>query len=62
MRILVVEDDFNMNEIIVKKLRAKGYVVDPFYDGRSALEHLSSVDYDVTVMDIMMPGMDGSRW
>ena len=59
MRILVAEDDVDLNEIIVKKLKAEGYAVDPCYDGRLALDLLTSADYDVAVMDIMMPVMDG---
>ena len=59
MRILVVEDDIDLNNIIVKKLSAEGYAVDSCFHGRDALEYLASVAYDAAVMDIMMPEMDG---
>lgn len=59
MRILIAEDDSDLNEIIVKKLRAEGYAVDSCINGREALDYLGSADYDVAVLDIMMPEMDG---
>ncbi len=59
MRILIVEDDTDLNEIIVKKLNAEGYAADSCSNGREALDYLESVAYDVAVMDIMMPEMDG---
>lgn len=59
MRILVAEDDIDLNEIIVKKLRAEGYAVDSCYTGLEVLDYLNSVQYDVAVLDIMMPEMDG---
>jgi len=59
MRILVAEDDTDLNEIIVKKLRAEGYAVDSSANGQEALEYLGSVQYDAAVLDIMMPEMDG---
>ena len=59
MRILVAEDDLDLNEIIVKKLKAEGYAVDHCFHGRDALDHLESVSYDVAVLDVMMPEMDG---
>lgn len=59
MRILVAEDDIDLNEIIVKKLRAEGYAVDGCLNGQEALDYLDSVQYDIAVLDIMMPEMDG---
>jgi len=59
MRILVAEDDTDLNEIIVKKLRAEGYAVDSCVNGQEALEYLDSAAYDAVVLDIMMPEMDG---
>lgn len=59
MRILLAEDDIDLNEIIVKKLTAEGYAVDSCFDGQEALDYLDSVQYDAAIMDIMMPGMDG---
>ncbi len=60
MYILVAEDDGDLNEIIVKKLRAEGFKVDNCFDGEEALERIGYANYDVAVMDIMMPKMDGT--
>ena len=59
MRILVAEDDAELNKIIVKKLTAEGHAVDGCFDGREALEYLDGADYDAAILDIMMPRMDG---
>lgn len=59
MRILVAEDEPDMNGLIVKKLTMEGYASDTCFDGMQALEYMRSVDYDAIILDIMMPGMDG---
>lgn len=59
MRILVAEDERDMNRIITKKLAVEGYGVDACYDGEDALEHLAMAEYDAVVLDIMMPKLDG---
>lgn len=59
MRILIAEDDVDLNAIIVKKLSAEGYAVDSCQNGRDALDYLESVPYDAAVLDIMMPELDG---
>lgn len=59
MRILVAEDDLDLNDIIVKKLCAEGYAVDSCFNGREALDYIESTSYDVAILDIMMPEMDG---
>lgn len=59
MRILVAEDDLDLNEIIVKKLSVEEYAIDSCFDGRDAFDYLESVQYDVAILDIMMPEMDG---
>lgn len=59
MRVLVAEDDIDLNKIIVKKLSAEGYAVDGCMNGREALDYLGSVAYDVAILDIMMPFVDG---
>ncbi len=59
MRILIAEDDADLNKIIVKKLRAEGHAVDGCTNGREALDYLTSTDYDAVILDIMMPEMDG---
>lgn len=59
MRLLVVEDEIDLNRIITKKLTAETYAVDFCYNGRDALEYLESVKYDVVILDIMIPEIDG---
>lgn len=59
MRLLVVEDEQDLNEIIAKHLTINGYVVDSCFDGQQAYEYLSQSEYDGAVLDIMLPGLDG---
>ena len=59
MRILVVEDERDLNRIIVKRLTAARYSVDACYDGLEALDYLAGADYDAAIFDVMMPRMDG---
>lgn len=59
MRILVVEDEKDMNRIIVKALQSEGYIVDSCYDGESAYDYLCMAEYDGVILDIMLPKMDG---
>lgn len=59
MRILVVEDEKNLNRIITEALEDEGYSADSCFNGLEALEYLSGAAYDVIVLDIMMPRMDG---
>ena len=56
---MIAEDDTDLNEIIVKKLRAEGFEVDACFDGEAAVERMLYADYDVAVLDIMMPMLDG---
>ena len=59
MRILIAEDEKDLNRILASRLAAEHYSVDSCYDGQEALEYLESAEYDGAVLDIMMPGMDG---
>ena len=59
MRILVVEDERDLNRIMVKTLSAEGYSVDSCYDGVEAQDYLAGARYDAVVLDVMMPRMDG---
>ena len=59
MRILVIEDEKNLNDIIVKRLILEKYGVDTCFNGNDALEYIFSTEYDVIVSDIMLPGIDG---
>lgn len=59
MRILVVEDERDLNSIICNKLMKEGYNVDACYDGMAALDYMEAEQYDGAIMDIMIPGKDG---
>ena len=59
MRILLAEDEEDLNEVIVKTLEKNGYSVDSCLDGREALYYLENTEYDAAILDIMMPGMSG---
>ncbi|MCI9137701.1 MAG: response regulator transcription factor [Lachnospiraceae bacterium] len=59
MKLLVVEDERDLNLIIVKKLRAEGYSVDFCFDGESALDYLAAVEYDGVVLDVLLPKING---
>ena len=59
MRILIAEDEKDLNLIISSRLADEHYSVDSCYDGEEALEYLESAGYDAVVLDIMMPKTDG---
>ena len=59
MRILIAEDQKDLNKILTKKLMAEGYSVDSCFDGMEALDYLSMAQYDGVILDVMMPNMDG---
>ena len=59
MRLLLAEDERDLNCLITKKLTSAGYSVDSFFDGEEAIHVLSYTDYDGVILDIMMPKADG---
>ena len=59
MRLLVVEDDPAAAAVLSKGLREHTYAVDVAADGSKALEQASISDYDLIVLDVLMPGMNG---
>lgn len=59
MRVLVVEDEKDLNSIICSKLVKEGYNVDACYDGQAALNYMEAENYDGAIMDIMIPNKDG---
>lgn len=59
MRVLVVEDSVHLSDAIAKGLRNTGYAVDVAYDGSTGLRQAMSHDYDVIVLDLMLPSVDG---
>lgn len=59
MRILVVEDERDLNLLLQKVLKKAGYTVDGCHDGEDAQLHLLGAEYDGILLDVMMPGKDG---
>jgi two-component system, OmpR family, response regulator len=61
MNVLVVEDDAEMAELLVRGLREESHEVDLARDGRSALAISNGAAFDVILLDVMLPGMDGLK-
>jgi two-component system OmpR family response regulator len=59
MRVLIVEDDVKMASLIRRGLRADAMAADVAINGEDALWMAGSTEYDVVVLDVMLPGMDG---
>jgi two-component system OmpR family response regulator len=59
MRALLVEDDVTIGEFIARGLREAGFTVDHAKDGESALQHATTAPYDVAIIDLMLPKLDG---
>ncbi len=59
MKILLAEDEKDLNNIITKFLKKNSYSVDSVFDGKEALEYIRYGEYDLIVLDIMMPEIDG---
>lgn len=61
MRFLVVEDEKRIADFLSRGLESAGYAVDVSPDGGSALEMIHSTEYDLVILDLMLPDMDGLR-
>ncbi|MDQ1236432.1 two-component system response regulator ArlR [Paenibacillus sp. SORGH_AS306] len=59
MRILIVEDELHLAEALTQILKKNHYSVDAVHDGRTGLDYAQSGIYDLLLLDIMMPEMDG---
>ena len=59
MRILIVEDDHKIAQSIKKGLEQEGYAVDITFDGEDAYDFLTTESYELVVLDLMLPGIDG---
>ena len=58
-KILVVEDEKNIAELERDYLEANGYTVEIEFDGKSGLDKALGSDYDLVILDVMLPGLDG---
>lgn len=59
LNVLVVDDEENIRLLFKEELEDEGYTVEIANNGVEALEKLKNANYDIVVMDIKMPGMDG---
>lgn len=59
MRMLLVDDEARFVETLSKRLAARGFEVAQAFSGQEALSRLSADEYDVVLLDVRMPGMDG---
>ena len=59
IRILLVDDEKEFVETLAERLRTRGFYVTEAYSGDEALEILKEYNFDVTILDVQMPGMDG---
>src|SRR5713226_8724616 len=59
MRVLVVEDEPDLLDSLVKAVREDGYAADGAADGEEGLYKAESYDYDAILLDVMLPGIDG---
>ena len=60
MRVLLVEDDPSLADAVRRGLVEQGYAVDAVSDGQAALEYALGAGYDVLILDVMLPGLDGT--
>jgi two-component system alkaline phosphatase synthesis response regulator PhoP len=58
-KIIVVEDDSNINKLISYNLRKEGFIVEQIFDGDEAVKRLRSEYFSVVILDIMLPGING---
>ena len=58
-KILVVEDEKNIAELERDYLEANGYTVEIEFDGKNGLDKAIGSDYDLVILDVMLPGIDG---
>src|ERR1700737_4856305 len=60
MRILLIEDEVKVAAFVKRGLVADRYAVDVTHDGKEGLEFVSSFQYDLVILDLMLPGLDGT--
>ena len=61
MRILIVEDEFKIADVIASRLRKENYIVDVFGDGEEGLDNALTNIYDLIILDVMLPKIDGFK-
>jgi two-component system copper resistance phosphate regulon response regulator CusR len=61
MRLLIIEDEKKVAQVVARGLRAERFSVDVAQDGPSGLEMACTIDYDLIVLDLMLPGLSGTE-
>ena len=61
MRILIIEDEFKIADVIASRLRKEQYVVDVFTDGEEGLDNALTNIYDLIILDVMLPKINGFK-
>lgn len=61
MRILIVEDEFKIADVIAGRLRKENYIVDVFDNGEAGLDNALTNIYDLIILDVMLPKVDGFK-
>jgi len=61
MRLLIIEDEKKVADFIARGLRAERYAVDVAYNGRTGWEMVAGADYDLVVLDLMLPEISGTE-
>lgn len=59
MRLFIVEDERALRTVLVERLKKEGYSVDACSTGTEAMDYLTAAPYDIVLLDIMLPGVDG---
>ena len=59
MKILLAEDELDLNNVVTKYLKKNGYSVDSVFNGEEALDYMEYDEYDLVILDIMMPKVNG---
>ncbi len=58
-KIIIIEDDRRINRLIFYNLSKNGFRPESVYDGKEAMDRLSGENFDIVILDIMLPGIDG---
>lgn len=62
MRLLIIEDEQALADMVAQHLRTAGYEIDVCYDGDSGLEAATTESYDLIILDLNLPKMDGGAF
>src|SRR5688500_4257418 len=61
MRCLLVEDEKKVSDFVARGLRAERFAIDVAYDGNAAWDFVTRCDYDLIILDLMLPGLSGTE-